>query len=109
MYNNLIRNGVIFLIVSLYVVSAKNELVNALFSIWVGTWVMAKLFKYLFNSAHNSANFSWYEFIPQRLIGIGLLFETTRKQSFLMLAWWSSGILAAFLTYELLKILLISP
>jgi hypothetical protein len=107
MHNNLVRNGVIFLIVLLYVISAKNGLINAIFSIWAGTWVIARIFKYLFNSVDDSANLSLYEFTPQRLMWVGLLFESTRKQTFLILAWWSSGILAAFLTYELLKTLLI--
>jgi|SoiMethySBSTD1v2_1073268.scaffolds.fasta_scaffold962414_2 hypothetical protein len=107
MHNNLVRNRVIFLIVLSYVISAKNGLVNILFSIGVGAWMMAGIFKYLFNSADNSANLSVNEFIPHRFMWVGLLLESTRKQTFLILAWWFSGILAAFLTFELLKVLLL--
>jgi hypothetical protein len=48
MHNNLVRNAIIFSIVVLYVIAARNGLVSTLFSIWVGAWAMGKLFKPFF-------------------------------------------------------------
>lgn len=44
MHNKLVRNSVILLIVAVYVGTARYKLVNGLFSIWVGAWMMSKLF-----------------------------------------------------------------
>lgn len=108
MHNKHVRNGVIFSIVVLYVIVARNVLINAVFSIWVGAWTMARIFKYLFNSANDSANLTLDKFIPYNGMWIDLFSETTRKQTSLVIVWWLAGILAALLTYNLLKILLIS-
>ena len=108
MHNQYVRNWVIFSIVFLYVIVAKDGLINALFSNWVGAWVMARIYKHLFNSANDSENLTLDKFIPDRFIWLDLLSESTRKQTSLVIVWWSAGILAALLAYNLLKILFIS-
>jgi hypothetical protein len=108
MHNEHVRNWVIFSIVFLYVIVARDRLINALFSIWVGIWTMARIFKYLFNPANETANLTLDKFIPDRFIWLGLLSKSTRKQTSLIIMWWLAGILAALLTYNLLKILFIS-
>lgn len=103
MHNKHVRNWVIFSIVFLYVIVAKDELINAVFSMWVGAWAMARIFKYLFNSA----NLTLDKFIPRDLRWTDLLFESTRKPAALVLVWWAAGILAALSVYKLLNIILI--
>lgn len=103
-------HGVIFSIILLYVVSAKDGLVNAVFSIWVGAWVMTKIFKYLFNFKNDAANLPWYRFSPRRFMWIDLMIADgiTRKQTLFVLLWWTSGVLATFLTFQFLELVLIS-
>jgi hypothetical protein len=69
---------------------------------------MAKLFKYLFNPASDSADLTLDKFIPHNALWIDLLSKSTRKQASLVLIWWSAGILAALLAYNLLKLLFFS-
>lgn len=112
MHNKLVRNEVIFFIVVLYVISAKDGLVNALFAIWAGTWAMSKLFKFLFGPHQGFENltvdkFILTEYVSLIISAIGLMLEN-RKLAFFVLLWWSSGILAAFVTYKLLNALLVS-
>ena len=112
MHNNLVRNAIIFSIVVLYVIAARNGLVNALFSIWVGAWAMGKLFKPFFGPHQGFEDLTVDKFIPHypywtRILG--LLFESTRKQTFFVLIWWASGVVVALVTYKLLEVLLISP
>jgi hypothetical protein len=85
MHNKLIRHSVILLIVVLYVIAARDKLVNGLFSIWVDAWAMSKLFKPLFGPHQGFENLTVYDFIPYRAKIIDLFFESTRKQTFFML------------------------
>ena len=87
---------------------AKHSLITAVFSIWVGGWTMAKIYKYFFNSVKDSANLTLERFIPDKFIWLGLLSESTRKETFLIIVWWVIGILAALMTYNLLRIIFIS-
>jgi len=109
MHNPYFRNWVFFLLGVIFVVSAKEEVVNALFSLWAGGWVMAKLFKYLFNVANDSASLTFDKFILRpHTIMFDLLAEPDRKQRSLVVVWWSAGILTVIITYKLLNALLIS-
>ena len=103
MHNRLVRNWVIFFIVMAYVISAKHGLVNAVFAIWMGAWSMSKLFNPLFGRHQGFENLTAYDFLPP----YRHIFIRDRKLSLFLLLWWSGGVLAAFLTYQLLKILLI--
>ncbi len=105
MHNPHVRNWVIFSIVFLYVIVARDGLINALFSMWIGAWTMAKIFKYLFNAANDSENLTLDKFIPYPWMWFDLF---SNKQTSLVIVWWSAGIMAALLTYYLLKMLLIS-
>ena len=108
MHNQHVPNWVIFSIVFLYVMVSKDRLIYAVFSIWVGAWTIAKLFKYLFNPANDSADLTLDKFIPHNALWIDLLSKSTGKQASLVLIWWSAGILAALLAYNLLKLLFFS-
>jgi hypothetical protein len=109
MHNKHVRNSVIFLIVFLYVITARDKLVNALFSIWVGAWAMSKLFKPLLGPHQGFENLTVNDFIPNGAKILGLLFEPTRKRTFFMMIWWTSGVVVGLATYKLLEVLLISP
>ena len=87
MHNERIRNWVIFSIVFSYVIVSRDRLIFAIFSIWVGAWTMAKTYKYLFNSVKDSVNLTLERFIPDKFIWLGLLSESTRKETFLIIVW----------------------
>ncbi len=109
MHNRLVRNSLILLIVLLFVVSMKGKLINGLFAIWVGAWVMSKLFNPFFGPHQGFENLTISDFIPHVPIIIGTIemIFGNRKLTFFVLLWYSSGILVAFLTYRLLNLLLI--
>jgi hypothetical protein len=109
MHNKYVRNSIIFLIVFLYVITARDELVNGLFSIWVGIWTMGKLFNTLFGPHQDFENLTVNDFIPNGAKILGLLFKPIRKQTFFMMIWWTSGVVVGLATYKLLEALLISP
>jgi hypothetical protein len=105
----LVRNVVLLIFVVITVVSAKNALVNAVFAIAFGGWVMTKLFETLFGASHESGEIPVYRFIPRpQSIMVDVLFKSTRKQALHIVIWWTSGILAAIVIYKLLTLLLIS-
>ena len=110
MHNSRVRNWVIFLTVVLFVIIMKGKLVNAIFSVWVGTWVMSKLFKPLFGPHQGFEDLAWYMFVPLKSPMVITLLEMldNKKLAFFILLWYFSGILATFLTYQLLKVSLIS-
>jgi len=107
----LVRNLILITLILLTVVSAKDALVNALFSVSVGVWVMVKLFKHIYNIVQNSSDITEQEFLSysfRKYIGLGLLFPGIRKQAFGALVWWGAGILTGIATYYILKVLLLS-
>jgi len=110
MHNKLVRNSLILLIVLLFVVSTEGKLVNALLAIWVGAWVMSKLFDPMFGPHQGFENLTVEDFVPRvPLINTAIaLVLTDRKLAFFLLLWWFSGISTAFLIYQLLKVLLLS-
>lgn len=108
MHNRTTRNLVILFIVSLCVISGRHALINAIFAIFVGAWVMAKLFKYLFGPDQGFEDLEWYNFIPRPQLIANLLVLTT-KQGIFVLIWWLLGLLVAFVTYHFLNLLLTSP
>jgi hypothetical protein len=70
---------------------------------------MSKLFKPLFGPHQGFENLTVYDFVPYRGKIFDIFFESTRKQTFFMLIWWTSGIVVGLATYKLLEVLLISP
>lgn len=109
MNKRLVRELLVLLLILLFVMVARMWLYNLLFSIGMGVWAMIKLFPLIFRFAQNPENLTVDKFIPEpRRQMFDLLFASTRKDTFLVLIWWSSGILIAVLIYKLLTLILIS-
>jgi hypothetical protein len=77
----------------------------------MGAWVMSKLFNPFFGPHQSFENLTVDKFVPiayaSLIISALAMILENGKLSFFVLLWYSSGILAAFLTYQLLKLLLI--
>jgi len=109
MHNSAFRSWLIFFVLVWFVVSVKTTFANFLFSIWVGGWVMSKVFKYLFNAKKDTANLAWYQFIPPRYFLIDLIFSSEERKPLAMIViWWQIGIVSAFVIYKILDRLLLS-
>lgn len=104
-----VRNWIFLAVVILVVVSAKDELVNVVFSIFSGIWVMVRSFKFIFSPLKDSSEFRLDRFIPEpRHVVSYLLFGPERKLSFMVVVWWAVGILTTMVTYKLLGELLLA-
>jgi len=107
MHKRRVRKWVFFLILLLVVFFARNTSINFFFSIWVGSLVMSKMFKYLFNEENETAELPTYKFIPSGFVWVEFLSVTTRRQTSYVVIWWLAGILATLATYNLLNLILI--
>ena len=108
MHVKAIRNSILFSAILLFVFSARSPLVNGLFSIGVGAWIMAMIFKLIFKSVLHSEYFTRDKYIFPRYVLFDLFSASTRKQTILIIVWWLLGISAAIATYKILAVLLIS-
>ena len=106
MNGTLIRKAVIVLAALMVAYFAKMEAINFMVAMGAGIWVMVRLFDLFFGTMEN---LDFDVFIPHHPMLFGFLQKGTRKQAFLALIWWLSGIASAIATYKLLKALFISP
>ena len=109
MKKKLVREIMIIAFVFLFVIISRMWLYHLLFSFGMGIWAMIKLYPLIFRYAQDPQNLTFERFIPEpkRRI-LELLFEARRKDTILVLMWWASGSLIAFLIYKLLGLTLIS-
>jgi hypothetical protein len=110
MNKNLVRDLAILGFLLAVAFLAKMELINAIIAVWIGIWVMVKLFKPFFRSEQNAENLSEVDFIPNpRHIIFNLLFTNKRKSTLFVMIWWISGIGIMVVTYQIITALFISP